>query len=181
MINRIKKLFSGYSSVTKKVNGRSYRFRYSDKPIYFDPAQMISEIKRIEETLISKDLGSSENFETLQKRLPDLKENDSPTVICEFKSSDKKLSVFRFSLKVGVFPVSKYVFEEDQIVIGEFCRIYDYGAMVDFYLKSLDPDYVENDPNVNSWKWQSSNGAWFMIEKFGHTQLWCWKDELKKV
>ena len=180
MINRLRKILTGYASVTKKVNGKEYRFMYSGKPIFFDPSQMISELKRNESELISRNLASSENFESLLGRLPVRSEKEIPTVICQFKSGDKEITVSRYTLKREKYPVSQYVFEENQVLLGIFCRIYDYGALAASYIEKLELDFVEKNTEITSWKWKTSSESWFLVEKFGHTQLWCWNGPLEK-
>jgi hypothetical protein len=162
------------------MNGKEYTFMYADKPVYFDPNQMLSDLIRIESGLVSRNLDISETFETLVSRFPAKADHVLPSVICEFKSGNTRYTVSRYTLNHENYPVSQYIFEEDQQLVGVFCRIYDYGSLIKKFITLFESDFVEKDETVNLWKWQNPNDSWFLVEKFGHTQLWCWKGELKK-
>ncbi len=180
MINRFRKLFSGYASVRKRMNGKEYKFMYSEKPVFFDPNQMISDLIRNESNLNVRDLDSSETFQTILSKFPAMVKDASPSVICEFKAGDSNYLVSRYTFRYDNYPVSYYIFEEEKEMIGAFCRIYDYGSLLNSFAQLVEPDFVEEDETVNSWKWQTADNVMFYLEKFGHTQLWCWDGPLKK-
>ena len=179
MVNRFKKLFGGYSSIKKGIKGKEYKFLYSDKPIVFDPNQMISDLNRSENNLVPRRLDSSETFETLLSRFPTRDRIDFPSVICEFKTGGLNYSVSRYTSKFDNYPISHYIFEEEKVVKAVFCRIYDYGYLLNSFATIVEPNFKEEDETVSSWKWQTQNNVTLYLEKFGHTQLWCWEGQLK--
>lgn len=178
MINLFRKLFTGYTTVTKSYNGKEYRFLYSDKPVFFDPMLMLSELKLRKAE--SKPLSTApfSDLATLLSKFPQKEENLLPSVVCTSTSGKTELKVSRYVFKEGNYPVSQYVFEQNSQVIGVFFRIYDYGYLTRSYALAVDPDFKEENLTVNSWKWEANAPLWAMVEKFGHTQLWVWETAL---
>jgi hypothetical protein len=180
MINLFRKLFTGYTTVTKSFNGKDYRFLYADKPVFFDPMLMLTELKLRKNEARSFPMISGATLETIATKFPQKDENLLPSVICVSNFGKNELKVSRYVFKEGNYPVSQYVFEENQSVIGIFFRIYDYGYLSRKYALAVDPSFLEENPNSNSWKWESTGSLWAMVEKFGHTQLWSWEGSLDR-
>jgi hypothetical protein len=180
MIKLLRKLITGYTSVTKSFNGKDYRFKYSGKPVFFDPMLMLGELKQRKADAKPIFTTPFRDAETLLCQFPQKEESLLPSVICISNSGKNELKVSRYVFKEGNYPVSQYVFEQNDKVIGMFYRIYDYGFLTRKYALTVDPDFVDEDPNANAWKWEASAPLWAMVEKFGHTQLWVWEGPLDK-
>jgi hypothetical protein len=143
MINKLQKFFTGYAKAYRKINGINYQFKFSGKPVFFDPNQMISELINKTNNLTTWPLGSKENFVTLLSKLPVCPTDLLPGVICSFKTDLKKISVARYSFKDGNFLVSQYVFEIDGEIKGVFSRIYDNGYQLDALFSKIEGDFHE--------------------------------------
>jgi hypothetical protein len=175
MINLFRKILTGYTTVTKSFNGKTYRFMYSDKPVFFDPELMLTELKLRKAEARSIPSTPFQSIETLLTKFPQKEESLNPAVVCISKSGKNEMKVSRYVFKDGNYPVSQYVFERNSVVNGVFFRIYDYGFLTKKFAQSVDPNFTEDSQTVNSWKWESHPSHWVMVEKFGHTQLWIWE------
>jgi hypothetical protein len=180
MINKLQKFFTGYAKADKKINGVNYQFKFSGKPVFFDPSQMIKELINKTTNLTIRPLSSKENFDTLVSRLPVCPTDLLPGVICSFKTDSKKISVARYSFKDVNFLVSQYVFEIDGEIKGVFSRVYDNGFQLNNFFSKLEGDFDERGEEEFMWKWEAPDSSWITIEKFGHTQLVVWNGELQK-
>jgi hypothetical protein len=181
MIKLLRKLITGYTSVTKSFNGKDYRFLYSGKPVFFDPMLMLSELKLRKAEAKPIFTSPFDKSETLLSKFPQKEDSLLPSVICLSNSGKNKLKVSRYVFKEGNYPVSQYVFEQNDVLIGVFFRIYDYGFLTRKYALTVDPDFIEENATTNSWKWEAKAPLWAMVEKFGHTQLWIWEGSVEKA
>ena len=179
MINLFRKLLTGYTTVTKTFNGKDYRFIYSGKPVFFDPIQIVQEGKRrLMEAKVRK-FSAPHTLDSLDGFFPKKDNSILPTVVCSFKEKKGDYTVSRYVFKEGNYPVSHYVFEKNKTVMGVFFRIHDYGYLTQKYTLAIDPDLGQAEADLCSWKWESEGSTWTMIEKFGHTQIWCWNGALE--
>jgi hypothetical protein len=174
MINLFKKLFTGYTTVSKSFNGKDYRFLYNGKPVFFDPMLMLTELQLRKNGAKNLPFPKADYFEAFRPKFPQKEEHLLPSVVCVSSHGKKELKVSRYTYKEGNYPVSQYLFEIDKQVIGEFFRIYDYGFLTRKYATAVDSGFSEADIDSNCWKWEANENKWIMVEKFGHTQLWYW-------
>lgn len=181
MINRLQKLLTGYVKASRRINGLNYQFKFSGKPIFFDPNQMISELINKTNSLVVRPLNSTENFDSLVSKLPGCPTDLLPGVICSFKIDDKKISVSRYSFKDGNFLVSQYVFDIDGKIKGVFSRVYDNGYQLNDFISRVEDNLDQRGEDEVMWKWKAPDSSWITIEKFGHTQLVVWNGELQKL
>lgn len=177
MVNLFRKLFTGYNVARKQLNGRSFRFSYLSKPVFFDPISMLGEF---EQRAFSSNI---RNFKLLlpenelEKLLLSANIVDQPTVICEYDDAKSRLKVSRFSFRDGMYPVSLYQFEENGELLGCFCRRYDYGAKLKSLVELISGDTSLHEVGKNeSWLWKNEENGYLLLEKFGHTQLWYLKN-----
>lgn len=181
MINLVRKFVTGYSTVSKNFNGKEYKFSFSNKAVFFDPLFMVKELNSRRDGVKLRKLNTSDTFDSLLERCPLQPEGQIPAVICTIKLEGKELKVFRYVFKDGIYPVSQYIFQINQQVIGQFFRIYDYGHLVRKYALTLDDTFKEEDPEETAWKWEADNGPMVIVEKFGHTQIWCWSGPIEDL
>jgi hypothetical protein len=84
--------------------------------------------------------------------------------------------VSKFTLKDGVFSLNLFEFEQNNKLCGEFYHFTDYKYLTRKYACSIEPGFIEEDLEVFSWVWDSSNGIWMMISQRPHTQIFWWDD-----
>ncbi len=179
MINLFKKLLTGYTTVSKSFNGKDYRFLYNGKPVFFDPMLMLTELQLRKNGAKNLALPKTDSLDKLRSKFPQKEDLLLPSVICVSSFGKKELKVSRYVYKEGNYPVSQYLFEFNNQVIGEFFRIYDYGYLTRKFASTVDSDFLEPDAEANCWKWEITEKDWIMVEKFGHTQLWYWTGPLE--
>lgn len=172
MINYFKRLLTGYTFVRKKINGVEYRYKYSGKSIFFDPLLMLKEYQhRSADSPVESisSLPSSKEWESIGDPL---KQKDFPSVVCTCLIRGKELRVSRYTSKLGVHPISTYVFELDRTPFGSFRRIYDYGAHFPGWYQSLTSLSLVENSTQERFIFQVEHGGVVFLEKFGHTQVW---------
>jgi hypothetical protein len=177
MINYFKKLLTGYQTASKKVHGIDLRYTYSDKPIFFDPIGMLKEFKiRVAHEEVQRLMLISPISEALfDFEFPG--DDEKPSVICECPLKGMNLKVSRFSLKEGLYPISFYRFELNDEILGTFRRKYDYGSQIqNIGLKLASVTGKAIDLDLGKWLWQNNQGEQLFVEKFGHTQIWFFKN-----
>lgn len=177
MINYFKKLLTGNQTAKKKVNGIDLRYTYSDKPIFFDPIGMLKEFN----TRVAQDeVQQLRIISPISEILLELEfptEEEKPSVVCECSYKGKNLKVSRYSLKDGLYPISFYRFELDDEFLGTFRRKYDYGSQIQkIGLKLAKETGMAIDLELGKWLWQNNQGEQLFVEKFGHTQIWFFKN-----
>lgn len=177
MINYFKKLLTGYQTARKKVNGIDFRYTYSDKPIFFDPIGMLKEFKT---RVANGDVQQLTVISPISEALLELdfpNEEEKPSVVCECVFKGKNLKAFRYSLKNGLYPISFYRFELDKEHLGTFRRKYDYGSQIQkIGLKISSETGQAIDLELGKWLCQYKQGEQLFVEKFGHTQIWFFKN-----
>lgn len=179
MLNYFKKLFTGYNRTYQTLNGQDYRFLYKGRKFYFDPVQMVNDLKtQINDPSLSIYSLDSE-FTQVEKliRLPD--KALGPSVICEFEINDSLIKVIRITYNDGKHSISHYRFERDGLLLGSFFRKYDYGLSVEkMGLKMSKLLGIQIDLRQDKWLWKSKEGNFVLVEKFGHSQIWIASEEI---
>jgi hypothetical protein len=173
MINHLKKILTGYYTENKKINGARFTFHYSDKPVFFDPLEMIREFKKRSSNYYTNRLELQIPFSESFTHFISSKVQDQPNVICVCITNGNELKVSRFSLKDGLYPLSFYRFELNGVLSGSFLKKYDYGSQIQ--KTALDFSALNNSTIVlkdESWLWENNLGDQVFLEKFGHTQTW---------
>ncbi|RIW12186.1 hypothetical protein D0X99_19715 [Algoriphagus lacus] len=173
MFHYFRKIFTGYTTVKKNMNGTEFRYMYSGKPVFFDPLLMLREFNNrvSEESVQHLDLKTS--IDVLNVSFVQPGESDLPSVICICTKNGRELKVSRFTLKDGIHPVSIYLFEENGVSFGSFRRKYDYGSKLHEAGKKLaEVNQSELDISNEKWLWKGISKECLFLEKFGHTQIW---------
>ena len=177
MIQLFNKWISGFSTVKKTLGGREYRFRYQDKPVFFDAVGMLAEFaQRINEKDVQLvDLNSSQT--EIESNFINPAEKSLPKVISLFSKGKKELKVSRYVMRDGLHPLSIYCFESDGEVFGVFRRTYDYGSTLQSLGKKLAAlNQSQLELSKEKWLWAAKDGPILFLEKFGHTQCWFFSD-----
>lgn len=178
MINYFKRIFTGYSTVKKNINGIEYKYLYSKKPIFFDPMLMLGEfVYRAKEEVV-QNMPLKISKDEILKIFTFPADKILPSVICSFESNGAVVKVSRFTSKEGGYPQSSYYFEMDGIVFSHFKRIYDYGGQLIELKNLLLVDSFESKPPVVGERWllHGQEDQKVFLEKFGHTQIWYFTD-----
>lgn len=173
MIKHFKKLLTGYYTENKKINGVSFIFHYSDKPVFFDPLEMIREFKQRSSKEFSDRLVLQIPLNQSFSHFVSPNLQDQPNVVCLCSVNGNELKVSRYSLKDGLYPLSFYRFELNGVLSGTFARKYDYGSQIQ--KTATDFSVLNNstiDLNAERWLWENEQGDQVFLEKFGHTQTW---------
>jgi hypothetical protein len=100
MIQLFNKWISGFSTVKKTLGGREYRFRYQDKPVFFDAVGMLGEFaQRIKERDVQEvDLVCSQS--QIESNFINPADKSLPKVISLFSKGRKELKVSRYVMRV---------------------------------------------------------------------------------
>ena len=177
MVNLFRKFFSGYNVTRKHLNGRSYRFKYQSKPVFFDPVSMLGEFEQRAFLSSTRKLPLLLSEADLEKLLLKTSIIGQPSVVCEYEERKMRLEVSRFSFRDGMYPVSLYQFVENGELLGCFCRRYDYGAKLKSLIFLISGDESIHEAGRNeSLLWNNEPSEYLLLEKFGHTQMWYFKD-----
>jgi hypothetical protein len=173
MLNAIKNLFSGRTTVQKTLNGRICTYHYTGKPAFFDPIQMLTDFNfRYHDTQVQRLPYRFQSDPILGLvSLPDDFEN--PAVTCRLNFNKKVLEVNRYVFKISSSPASHYRFCYDGEEILRFTRIYQmasYHQNLGLKLASVHKDNL--DLSRSQWSWENEGGKVLFLENFGYPQLW---------
>jgi hypothetical protein len=177
MIRFLNDLISGFSTIKKVQGGRAYRFRYQDKPVFFDSIGMLKEFaQRINEKDVQRfELKASQR--ELEQNFLNPIEKSTPKVISLYTREGKELKVSRYVMKDGLHPLSLYYFETDGKVFGVFRRTYDYGSILQNLANKLaSANQSQLELSKEKWLWTAQGREVLFLEKFGHTQCWYFTD-----
>lgn len=177
MINYFNKLWTGYRTTKKKVHGFYLRYTYADKPVFFDPLGMLKEFKSRVALEEVQHLAMTKPISEVLFELEYPAAKEMPSVICECNIKGKSLKVSRFSFKAGIYPISFYRFELNDELMGTFRRKYDYGSQIqNIGLRLAKETGLAVDLELGKWLCRNELGEQLFVEKFGHTQIWFFKN-----
>ncbi|TFV97397.1 hypothetical protein E4S40_01705 [Algoriphagus kandeliae] len=177
MISYLKKFFTGSKEVRKTINGWPYTYRYSDKPVFFDPIQMLKELNfRYQDSGVQR-LQYRFTEDPLPRFMEFPKDSDSASVYCKIQLHEKEFEVFRYVFKISHFPASHYRFVYGGDQIATFTRMYHqsfYHQNLGLKLATIHKDSL--DLSTDKWAWEHPDGKVLFLEKFGYPQVWNFQD-----
>jgi len=173
MLQLFNKWVLGFATSKKTVGGRTYRFKFRDKPVFFDAIGMLGEFKqRVNEQDIQQ-LELTAELTEVQSSILHPIQDLKPTTISSYSKKGQELVVSRFVLKEGLHSQTVYAFESNREFFGAFQRTYDYGsAFSKFGMKLAELNQSDLLADSDKWVWKSPGKAILFLEKFGHTQCW---------
>ncbi len=174
LINYLSNFFTGYKEKTRSIEGIKVHYKFSGKPILFDPIEMLKDLNfKILESKKSS-LNLSHSIEEIKDDQLIDKEELAATVIATYESNGKKVKAIRSVKTIVNMPCSRYEFFLDGNLFSVFQRKYDYGKGFVNTLEKMEGYGSKPQTQIgNSYYWEdkSSKQAIF-LEKFGHTQIW---------
>lgn len=168
-ISLLSKIFIGYKIKKKLVKGIPMVYRYSGKPVFFDPISMIQEASF---KIKSTDLLLSGNLETVQHEEQFEHGELEPSVSVSWKQNDKEMKAYRFVKADSQRASSLYEFYSGNILFASFLRIYDFGKDFEKLKESFTIQFGIDLENMKGIKIQSSKDSVLYAENFGHSQFW---------
>ncbi|SHO59400.1 hypothetical protein [Algoriphagus zhangzhouensis] len=168
-ISLISKFLIGYKIKRKLVKGIPMEYRYSGKPVFFDPISMIQEASfKIDST----DLILNENSESFQRDGQFNHGELEPSVSVSWKQNDKNMKAYRFVKADSQKASSLYEFYSGDILFATFLRIYDFGKDFEMLKDSFKIQIGDKVDAMKGLKIQGSKDSILYAENFGHSQFW---------
>lgn len=164
-------VLSGQRSKARIIDGFEVSYRFSGKPILFDPINMLRELRyRVEkeESVAGElcvEIGQIEESGLI------LNEKLTPTIVAKLKIGNDFLKVERFVKTFETVPCSRYDFSINQLPLCTFQRMYDYGKNFAQAKEKLAPFNHPGEMNQTNY-WKNNQNEGLFLEHFGHTQLW---------
>lgn len=168
-ISILSKIFIGYKTKKKLVKGIPMVYKYSGKPVFFDPISMIQEASF---KISSSRLDLKKGLEDLQKDEQFEHGKLEPSVSVSWNQNNKKMKAFRFVKADSDKASSLYEFYANDSLFATFLRIYDFGKDFENFKSSLKNQIPNDSEMVKGIKIQVNADTIFYAENFGHSQFW---------
>ena len=174
VFNYFSKIVTGFQSKNRTIEGILIRYKFSGKPILFDPIEMLRDLKLKISEFESGGLNLSRLLENIEDEQLVSTEEKNATVIASFKFDERNVKIVRSVKTTFNIPNNRYEFFLDGKLISVFQRQYDFGSEFVSILERM--EFYATKPqtqNGTSYYWfDGSSGQGIYLEKIGHTQTW---------
>lgn len=168
-ISLISKFLIGYKIKKKLVKGIPMEYRYSGKPVFFDPIAMIQEATY---KIKSSRFVFNENLESIKQGEQFDHGELEPSVSVSWMQDNNEMKAFRFVKADSNRASSLYEFYSNDSLFATFLRIYDFGKAFENFKSSLKNQIPNDSEMTKGIKIQVNPDTIFYAENFGHSQFW---------
>lgn len=144
-------------------------YRYSGKPVFFDPIAMIQEASY---KIKSSRFVFNENIESLRREEQFDHGELEPSVSVSWIQDNNEMKAFRFVKADSYKASSLYEFYSNDSLFATFLRIYDFGKDFENLKSTFKKEIDQSIENITGLKILSSSESILYAENFGHSQFW---------